>query len=338
MIWQTIDIITENGLKQKAQAPIIVSASRSTDIPAFYSDWFFHRLKEGYSAWINPFNGKRSYVSFANTRLIVFWSKNPEALLLHLTELQQKDINCYIQFTLNDYFLEGLEKGVPPVQRRIDTFRRLVDKIGFGKVIWRYDPLILTETISVPLLLEKIESIGEQLNGYTEKLIFSFADITSYRGVKSRLEKNNIKYKEFDENEMWFFAKELKEMNAKWNFELATCGEKKSFDLLGIKHNRCIDDNLIIKYFSDDKRLMKFIGYPDKYEQDLFSANNININKDKGQRELCGCIYSKDIGEYDTCPHQCEYCYANRQGKNIAVSNYLRVKEKDFFSETITGK
>ena len=200
MIWQTIDIITENGLKQKAQAPIIVSASRSTDIPAFYSDWFFHRLKEGYSAWVNPFNGKKSYISFENTRLIVFWSKNPEALLHHLIELQQKEINCYIQFTLNDYVLEGLEQGVPSVQTRIDTFRRLVDKLGFGKVIWRYDPLILTETISVSSLLEKIELIGEQLNGYTEKLIFSFADITSYRGVKYRLEKNNIRYKEFDEN------------------------------------------------------------------------------------------------------------------------------------------
>ena len=224
------------------------------------------------------------------------------------------------------------------MQTRIDTFRRLVDKLGFGKVIWRYDPLILTETISVSSLLEKIELIGEQLNGYTEKLIFSFADITSYRGVKYRLEKNNIRYKEFDENNMLLFARELSVLNNKWGYELATCGEEINLDTLGIKHNRCIDDNLIIKYFNNDKKLMKFIGYPEKYGQQLFSNNDINTNKDKGQRELCGCIHSKDIGEYDTCPHQCEYCYANRQGKNIALSNYLRIKEKDFFSETITGK
>lgn len=338
MVWEAVDIITEKGFKQKAQAPIIISASRSTDIPAFYSDWFFHRLKIGYSAWINPFNGKRSYISFKNTRLIVFWSKNPEALLTHLAKLKKKDINCYIQFTLNDYVTESLERGVPSVQKRIDTFRKLVDVLGFGKVIWRFDPLMLTDRISIYDLLEKISNIGNQLKGYTEKLVFSFADITSYRGVRCHLDNNNIHYKEFDENEMIFFSKELNELNNNWNFTLATCSEQISLEALGIKHNRCIDDHLMIKYFKEDKALMKFIGYPEKYQYDLFFNENANPNKDKGQRELCGCIYSKDIGEYDTCPHQCEYCYANRRGGNTAISNYLRIKNNLFFSETITGK
>ena len=82
-------------------APQIVSCSRSTDIPAFYADWFFHRLKVGYSAWTNPFNNSTSYISYANTRFIVFWSKNPAPLLSHLCELEDKGINCYIQYTLN---------------------------------------------------------------------------------------------------------------------------------------------------------------------------------------------------------------------------------------------
>lgn len=110
MAWNKIKIQLENGETVDAQAPEIVSASRSTDIPAFYADWFFHRLKVGYSAWTNPFNGVKSFVSYKNTRFIVFWSKNPEPLITHLDELKERGINCYIQYTLNDYVAEGLEK------------------------------------------------------------------------------------------------------------------------------------------------------------------------------------------------------------------------------------
>jgi len=137
---------------------------------------------------------------------------------------------------------------------------------------------------------------------------------------------------------MFYFAKELTILNQNWNFTLATCGEKISLESIGIEHNRCIDDRLMIKYFKEDRLLMKFLGYPEKYQCGLFSNEDMNPNKDKGQRELCGCIYSKDIGEYDTCPHQCEYCYANRRGKDAAVTNFLRIKNNGFFSETITGK
>ena len=108
--WTKIQIKRGNGETTEAQAPIIISASRSTDVPAFYSDWFFHRLKVGYSAWTNPFNGTKSYVSYKNTRFIVFWSKNPKPLLGHLDELKDRNIGCYIQYTLNDYEKEGGDK------------------------------------------------------------------------------------------------------------------------------------------------------------------------------------------------------------------------------------
>ena len=153
--WQKIQIQRDNGMMAEAQAPIIISASRSTDIPAFYADWFFHRLKVGYSAWTNPFNGVKSFVSYEKCRFIVFWSKNPEPLLGHLDELKERNIGCYIQYTLNDYEKEGLEKGVPPLEQRIDTFKRLVDQFGQGRVIWRFDPLILTDQIGLDDLLRK---------------------------------------------------------------------------------------------------------------------------------------------------------------------------------------
>ena len=123
-----IEVKRENGMLQLMAAPQIISCSRSTDIPAFYADWFFHRLKVGYSAWTNPFNNVTSYISYANTRFIVFWSKNPAPLLNHLHELEDRSINCYIQYTLNDYEQDGLEKNVPCLDERIETFLKLEER------------------------------------------------------------------------------------------------------------------------------------------------------------------------------------------------------------------
>lgn len=336
-----IKITLQSGEIAEAQAPVIVSASRSTDIPAFYADWFLHRLKVGYSAWINPFNQAKTYISYANTRLIVFWSKNPKSLLAKdgcLDYLAKKGINTYIQYTLNDYVAEKLEHGVPALQERIDTFKRLVDKLGLGKVIWRFDPMILTNHIDCNDILAKIDNIGNQLNGYTEKLVFSYADISTYRKVQANLEKNSIHYREFEKEDMLYIAKNLAKLNEKWGFTLATCGENINIEELGILHNKCIDDDLMIKYFSYDQKLMEFLNV-DIIKGGLFSPDTTIVkrknNKDKGQRAFCGCIVSKDIGEYNTCPHLCEYCYANTS-KETAVRNWQHHRQ-DPFAETIIG-
>ncbi|MBP5335909.1 MAG: DUF1848 domain-containing protein [Bacteroidales bacterium] len=329
----------ENGEIVPAQFPVIVSASRSTDIPGFYADWFLHRLKVGYSAWTNPFNGVQSYVSYRDTRLIVFWSKNPEALLKEgglLDYLEDKGIHCYIQYTLNDYVTEKLEKGVPSVEKRIDTFKRLVDRLGVGKVIWRFDPLILTDEISVQDLLQKAKNIGNQLKGYTEKMVFSFADIAAYKKVRANLINNNIHYQEFQDKDMHEFAAGIQQLNQEWGFTLATCGERIDIDQFGIVHNKCVDDDLMIRLFSDDTRLMEFLGV-EITGGDLFNPEKTIIkhrnNKDKGQRQFCDCIVSKDIGEYNTCAHLCEYCYANCS-KEIAL-RHLREHKSNPFGETI---
>lgn len=351
--WQKIQIQRDNGELVEAQAPVIVSASRSTDIPAFYADWFFHRLKEGYSAWTNPFNGVKSFVSYENCRFIVFWSKNPKPLLEHLDELKDRNISCYIQYTLNDYENEGLEKGVPSLEERIDTFKRLMDKLGKGRVIWRFDPMILTDQIGLDDLLRKVENIGDRLQGYTEKLVFSYADIASYKRVKSNLEKKRINYQEWTAPQMDKFARGLSMLNRKWHYQLATCGERIDINQYGIQHNRCVDDDLMIRFAYKDKVLMDFLSVEVKtVETSLFGtepvpADAIRLNetqyaikkkdnRDKGQRQFCGCIVSKDIGEYNTCPHLCEYCYANAS-KEVAVRKYKEHKMNPL-AETITGK
>ena len=351
--WKRIQIERENGEMEEAQAPVIVSASRSTDIPAFYADWFFHRLKVGYSAWTNPFNGVRNFVSYEKCRFIVFWSKNPKPLLGHLDELKDRNIGCYIQYTLNNYEKEGLEKGVPPLEERIDTFKRLVDKLGKGRVVWRFDPMILTDKIGLDDLLRKVENIGDRLQGYTEKLVFSYADIASYKKVRSNLEKNRINYREWTEPQMEEFAQGLSELNRKWRYQLATCGEKIDIGRYGIQHNRCVDDDLMIRFAHHDKALMDFLSVEIKtVENSLFGtepvpASAIRLsetqyalkkrdNRDKGQRQFCGCILSKDIGEYNTCPNLCEYCYANAS-KEVAVRNWKK-HNMNPLGETITGK
>lgn len=346
---EKIHITLDDGsVVETAMHPVIVSASRATDIPAFYADWFFYRLQKGYSAWINPFNNKKGNVSYQDTRFIVFWSKNPKPLLEHLDELDKRNIGCYIQYTLNDYEGDGLEKNVRPLAERIDTFKKLVDRLGKERVIWRFDPLVLTDSITPDVLLEKIERIGNQLKGYTEKLVFSFADIATYKKVKHNLKESNINYREWLEPEMIDFAKRLVELNKKWGFTLATCGE--NIDLQGVAHNSCIDHDLIIRLAYRDKVLMDYLGVTIiPIERDIFGSVELPagailledgtaaIQKkkmpDKGQRKACGCMVSKDIGQYNTCPHQCEYCYANAS-KRLATENW-RLHQLDSHSELI---
>ena len=122
--WKKENINLPDGTTVSAQMPVIVSASRSTDIPAFYGDWFMERVKAGYVKWFNPFNGLPLYVGFQQARLVVFWSKNPKPMLAHLDELDKRIPNYYFQFTLNDYDAERIEPNVPCVAERVETFRR----------------------------------------------------------------------------------------------------------------------------------------------------------------------------------------------------------------------
>lgn len=306
---QTVFIRDDKGAEVSAQAPLIISASRATDIPAFYADCFFRRLEKGYVRWRNPFSGHNSYVSFGNVRFVVFWSKNPAPLLPFLSVLKERGIGCYIQYTLNDYEAERLEPNVPPLGQRIDTFRRLVEALGIGAVVWRFDPLILTDKITIDILLEKIANIANFLVGLTEKLVFSFADIESYKKVSRNLRQSGINYREWDDETMREFASRLSTLNRNnWNLELATCAERIDLSEYVIEHNRCIDPELISRLAPDDAILQNFL---------------YNARTDTGQRKACGCILSKDIGAYNTCPHGCLYCYANTSSAS-AFFNYKK--------------
>lgn len=322
-IWQEIEIKTEDGSLVKAIAPIIISASRSTDIPAFYSKWFFERLEKGYVKWVNPFNRRNiQYVSFEKVRVIVFWSKNPLPITKYLKILDEKGINYYFQFTLNDYEDERFEQGIPSLKERIKTFQTLSNLIGKEKVIWRFDPLILTEKINIDNLLERISKIANHLILYTDKLVYSYVDIAIYKNVLKNILKNiikedesifnskNILKSEFNIEQKIEFAEKIQKLSKDWrkinpNFKILTCSEDIELEKYDISHNKCIDDDLIIKLFNSDEMLMEFLS-------GLKLSNKL---KDKGQRKDCKCIVSKDIGKYNTCLYNCIYCYANNSKK-----------------------
>lgn len=294
-MWDKIMINLGDGDIAEAIAPVIISASRATDIPAFHIEKLIESMKKGYTEWMNPFNGKIIYISFSKCRAMVFWTKNPKPMMEYLEYIDKTIKNYYFQFTLNDYEKEGLEVNMPSLEERIFTFISLSEKIGREKVIWRFDPLIMTDQINVGDLIEKVWRIGSRLQYHTNKLVFSFVDVEGYRKVETALRRKGIRYIPFSEEDKLGIAKELANMGSALGLKVATCCEDISLDHLGIDHNKCVDDVLLRKLFPEDKDLMDFLAI---------------AKKDNGQRKGCGCIKSKDIGRYGTCLHNCIYCYA----------------------------
>ena len=327
-------IRTDSGDIVDAVAPVIISASRSTDIPAFFSKWFFNRLEKGYCTWINPFNQQKQYISFKNCKVIVFWTKNPAPIISYLHILDEIGIHYYFQFTLNDYVEEHLEPNLVSLENRIKTFKQLSDLIGPDRVIWRFDPILLCHFISPRSILSKIWQIGNQIKGYTNKLVFSFVDIKAYKKVQNNLvketslfTKENVEEGEGSDsqrNEIIEGLYKLRKVwkDEGWNLTMATCAESLDLEKYGIEHNRCIDGDLMERIFGDDRELVYYLHTGKLPEPDLFGSipeipEATKSLKDKGQRKLCGCMISKDIGMYNTCRHFCVYCYANTSKKVV---------------------
>jgi DNA repair photolyase len=298
MYWPTVEI-TDKGKTMNAIAPFIISASRSTDIPAFYAKEFFESLKRGYFNWTNPFNGKKSLISFSKTRFIVFWSKNPAPVIPYLNNLENLRIGYYFNYTLNDYEHEGLEPNLPELKKRITLFRSLSEQIGRERVIWRFDPLILLKGQQTDTLINKINSIAEKLYLHTDKLVFSFVD-TSYRKVKNKIKKSEICIKEFSQAQKNEIAGRLSETGRKYSLKIASCAQKDDFSKFNIIQNKCIDDELILKISPNDNEIIDFV-------ENLRVRNRL---KDKSQRKECMCIPGKDTGAYNSCGFNCLYCYA----------------------------
>ncbi|MBD5128744.1 MAG: DUF1848 domain-containing protein [Ruminococcaceae bacterium] len=271
---------------------MILSVSRRTDIPAFYSEWFFRRIEEGFVCVRNPMNARQvSRISLSRDVVdcIVFWTKNAEPILDKLAKLSGYDY--YFQFTINDYDKET-EPRIPELSRRLDTFVRLSEKLGRERVIWRYDPIIFYGKYTPEYHLKSFEKIASALGGYTEKCVFSFVDVYPSKNVGKL---NALGFRQPSPEELDGFAGALSEIAKSRGFALATCAEAIDLAKHGIEHNSCIDKALI----------------------ERITGAALGVGGDD-QREHCRCVKCDDIGSYDTCPHGCIYCYANFRPSIVA--------------------
>ena len=266
---------------------MILSVSRRCDIPAFFGEWFVNRLKEGFVCVRNPYN--RGFVSKIlldpqTVDCIVFWTKNAAPFLQYLPQITDMGYRFYIQHTLTPYD-SSIERNIGDKESIVQTFCALSQRIGKERVIWRYDPILLTSGISVDWHIEKFREMCEKLCDYIETVVISFLD--EYK----KLDK--VKYKAPNQDEMLAIGKAFAEIAQEYCLRIQTCAEAVSIS--GIEKGACIDKSLI----------ERSCGYP------------LSTKKDRSQRGECLCAESIDIGEYDTCAHFCEYCYANNRLKTI---------------------
>ena len=291
---------------------MIISASRRTDIPAFYSTWFFNRLEQGFVMVRNPMNPlqvRKIDLNPDRIGCIVFWTKNPRAMMNELDRL--KSYHFYFLFTITPYGPD-LEKHLPEKNQVIDTFIELSQRIGRERVIWRYDPIILSDKIDDNFHRRHFDYLSNRLHSHTERCIISFLDM--YKKCAWNLKGLNIKAPGSDD--MLQLAGILGEIADQYSIELVTCAEEMDLSGLGIPHGKCIDDELISR----------------------ICGRHFDLKKDPHQRKTCRCAESIDIGAYDTCPHNCLYCYANTEVLTVQRNMALHDPDSPLLFGQLSGK
>ncbi len=274
---------------------MILSVSRRTDIPNYYSEWFINRIKEGYLYVRNPMNAhqiSRIDLSPDVVDCIVFWTKNPEKMIGQLDYL--RDYIYYFQFTLTGYG-KDVEPNLPNKRDKlISVFQRLSEKIGKQKVIWRYDPIFISRKYTADYHLKAFEEIAGSLADYTERVVISFIDFY----IKTQRNTDGLDMEEITDETMVYLAKQMKKIASNHHLVIETCAEQIDLQDIGIQHGSCIDKELIEKLLG-----CKLIG-----------------GKDKNQRKECGCLESVEVGTYNTCLNGCKYCYANDSDEKVRES------------------
>lgn len=267
---------------------MIITASRRTDIPAFYSEWFMNRLKEGYAVVPNPRNSDRLGRVNLSPKIvdcIAFWTKNPAPMFGRLKAIEQSGYPFITHFTLTPY--DGtVECGLPPKAKLLDTLLALADRTSPARVVWRYDPVIVNPTFPVDWHLERFTQMCARLGAHVHRCIMSFVD--PYKG--------KTYFRAMTCEEMTSIAAGFSQIAQQYGISLSTCAEEIDLAAYGIPHGACLEKT----------HIEQIIG------------SRLEIKKDANQRNACLCAEAVDIGAYDTCPHGCMYCYAVSSQKTAA--------------------
>ncbi len=282
--------------------PFIISASRRTDIPAFYSEWFMHRVRAGYCKVRHPFSKKEILVSLKPEDVvgIVFWTKNFEPTLKYLDELERRGFFYLIHYTITGLG-NNFEPRVPALEQSLDLFRGLSERIGNERMLWRFDPIVITEKVGAAETLERFDSIASKLHGHARRVYFSFmqdyARVTSR--MKSYAQTTRDRVLDSDAKEKLMLSQRLTDLAHAKGLSIHACCQP---DLVGfgIEPAHCIDAALMARL-----------------------TGKIVAGKPAPTRKSCGCDFSVDLGAYDSCPHLCWYCYANSHpapvGRNFSA-------------------
>lgn len=266
---------------------MIISASRRTDIPAYYSEWFFRRLREGCFCVRNPVSPRRvSRLSVSPETVdgIVFWTKNPIPMLSRLSELEPYPY--YIQFTLTGYGRD-IEPGLPDKRGAlIPAFQRLAEQAGAERVVWRYDPILISGRYSAEYHMRAFGEIARSLRGCTRRVVISFVDVYA----KNRRALQALEAAAPDDGQIRTLAAAMSAAAAENGMQIFTCAEQADLSAYRVRHGSCVDRELLGR----------------------LNGCRLKEKRDRNQRGACGCMESVDIGAYDTCPGGCRYCYAVR--------------------------
>ena len=270
---------------------MILSASRRTDIPRWYAPWLMNRLRDREVLVREPYRPhrlRRYALTPEGVDAVVFWTKDPRPLLPHLDELTGMGYRTLFQFTLTPYGPD-IEPGLGDKGEILAAFQALGRRLGRERVLWRYDPVLLTDGIQIAWHRERFRQLCEQLSPHTDQVTLSFLDPYPGRPMEGLRPPNSQEAAELAA----FFG----ETARAYGLSPVMCCESEEYARYGIGRAACIDR----------RRLERVCGYP------------LELEPDRGQRPGCGCCRSVDIGTYDTCPTGCRYCYANRSPGRTAA-------------------
>ncbi len=282
----------------------IISVSRRTDIPAFYSEWFMQRIRAGYVDVQNPFNPNQiSRISLLPRDVValVFWTRNPMPLLPHLDELEQRGYRFYFHWTITGYD-RPVEARTPDVERMIASMHQLAERLSPEHIIWRYDPIIFSNIMSMEWHVRNFERLAREISGASSRCFFSFLDFYRKTTRNLRALEPEVIVHEPPAIEKRSLAVALVDIATRHRIRLHACCESELLDLPGIGMSRCVDIGLIREL------------YPEVQESIPAGPT----------RPACGCSTSRDIGAYDSCLFRCSYCYANTRFDTLSIQRNER--------------
>ena len=268
---------------------MILNTGLRTDIPGFFSKWFYNRIDEGFVYVRNPYAKNQIYSYKLDPELIdcmIFCTKNPRPMLKNLEKID--NFNQYWHITITPYEKE-IEPNVPPVDDVLESFKYLSKRLGKENVTLRYDPIFINEKYTLKKHIESFEYIINSLSDYTTEAIISFIDL--YEKTK----RNFPQAREVSKDERLKIGKEFARIGKENNILIKTCVEGNELDKFGIDSSGCMTKEVIERAIN----------------------KNLNIPKQKARNGQCYCLLNNDIGEYNTCNHGCVYCYANSNKKLV---------------------